>query len=228
MVRSQFMTDIATIPPSPSEDDYSTATAEGEAGLYDTENPFSLFAEWLAAAQKTEPNDPNAMALATVDATGMPDVRMVLLKAADAQGFVFYTNTNSAKGQEIAAVPKAALTFHWKSLRRQVRVRGLIERVSDAEADAYFESRARDSRIGAWASDQSKPLDGRFALEKRVAEYALKFGLGPIPRPDFWTGFRLVPLRIEFWRDRPFRLHDRLEFTRETASTDWQTQRLFP
>jgi pyridoxamine 5'-phosphate oxidase len=222
------MTDAAAIPPSPSEDDYSISSTVDESVFYGAENPFSLFAEWLSAAQKTEPNDPNAMALATVDATGLPDVRMVLLKAADAQGFVFYTNTNSAKGQEIAAVPKAALTFHWKSLRRQVRVRGLIERVSDAEADAYFESRARDSRIGAWASDQSKPLEGRFALEKRVAEYALKFGLGPIPRPDFWTGFRLVPMRIEFWRDRPFRLHDRLEFIRENSRSPWQTQRLYP
>lgn len=222
------MTDIAAIPPTPTEDDYAASNLADETELYEAENPFGLFAEWLSTAQKTEPNDPNAMALATVDATGMPDVRMVLLKAADAQGFVFYTNTNSAKGQEMAAVPKAALTFHWKSLRRQVRVRGVIERVSGAEADAYFESRARDSRIGAWASDQSKPLEGRFALEKRVAEYALKFGLGPIPRPDFWTGFRLVPMRIEFWRDRPFRLHDRLEFTRETERVAWRTQRLFP
>ena len=190
--------------------------------------PLALFEQWFAEAGKSEPNDPNAMSLATVDADGLPDVRMVLLKGADERGFVFYTNEESAKGREIAASPKAALLFHWKSLRRQVRLRGPVVLVSDEEADAYFKSRPRDSRIGAWASQQSRPLESRFALEKQIAYYAAKFGVGEVPRPPYWRGFRLIPLAIEFWRDRPFRLHDRALFTREAASAVWRRQRLYP
>lgn len=188
--------------------------------------PFSLFGTWLKEAEASEPNDPNALALATVDADGMPNVRMVLLKSFDRDGFVFFTNYESRKGQELLGQKKAALVFHWKSLRRQVRVRGNIETVSDAEADAYFETRARGSRIGAWASKQSRPLESRFALEKAVAEYTMKFGIGHIPRPAHWSGFRLQPVSIEFWADRPFRLHDRVEFTR--AGEGWEKVRMYP
>jgi len=188
--------------------------------------PFRLFGEWLRDAEGKEPNDPNAMAVATVDETGMPNVRMVLLKGFDQQGFVFYTNFESRKGREILASRKAALLFHWKSLRRQVRVRGTVEIVSDAEANDYYASRPRGSRIGAWASQQSRPLESRFALEKAVAEYGLKFGLGEIPRPPHWSGFRIVPSGFEFWHDRPFRLHDRLVF--ERAGDGWTTSRLYP
>ncbi|MCW1843846.1 pyridoxamine 5'-phosphate oxidase [Prosthecomicrobium hirschii] len=188
--------------------------------------PFRLFGEWLRDAEGKEPNDPNAMAVATVDETGMPNVRMVLLKGFDQQGFVFYTNFESRKGREILASRKAALLFHWKSLRRQVRVRGTVEIVSDAEANDYYASRPRGSRIGAWASQQSRPLESRFALEKAVAEYGLKFGLGDIPRPPHWSGFRIVPSGFEFWHDRPFRLHDRLVF--ERAGDGWTTSRLYP
>lgn len=188
--------------------------------------PFRLFAEWLAEAERAEPNDPNAMALATVDAEGLPDARMVLLKGHDEAGFVFYTNTESAKGLELAGQPKAAAVFHWKSLRRQVRLRGPVARVSDEEADAYFGSRPRDSRIGAWASRQSRPLESRFALEKSVAAETARFGLGEIPRPPYWTGFRIAPVAMEFWRDRPFRLHDRVRFTRSPEG--WTRQRLYP
>lgn len=216
------------IPPTPSADDYASATPADDTALFARDEPFSLFADWLAEAKRTEPNDPNAMALATADETGLPDVRMVLLKDVTPAGFTFYTNTESAKGRELAMQPKAALCFHWKSLRRQVRVRGPVEPVSAAEADAYFASRARDSQIGAWASAQSRPLDGRFALEKRIAEVTLKFGLGPVPRPPHWSGYRVRPLSIEFWRDRPFRLHDRLQFHRESLDRPWETRRLFP
>ena len=194
----------------------------------ETKDPFRLFHEWLEKASASELNDPNAMALATVDAEGLPDVRMVLLKAADERGFVFYTNLESAKGRELAANLKAALCFHWKSLRRQVRVRGIVTRTSDTEADEYFASRARDSQIGAWASRQSRPLETRFELEREVARYAAKFGLGKVPRPPHWSGFRIEPVQIEFWRDRPFRLHDRLVFTRDTPDSAWRTSRLFP
>jgi pyridoxamine 5'-phosphate oxidase len=166
------------------------------------------------------------LALATVDEQGMPNVRMVLLKGFDKQGFVFYTNYESTKGQEILGQGKAAMVFHWKSLRRQVRIRGAIAPVSDAEADEYFESRARGSRIGAWASKQSRPLESRFALEKAVAEYTMKFGIGAIPRPPHWSGFRLDPVSIEFWHDRPFRLHDRIEFIR--AGEGWEKVRKYP
>lgn len=199
-----------------------------EAGVFTSEDPIVLFHEWMELARDKEPEDPNAMALATADANGFPDVRMVLLKGADADGFVFYTNLESAKGLELKENPAAALCFHWKSLRRQIRVRGHVSAVSEAEADAYFASRARDSQIGAWASKQSRPLESRFALEKQVAVFAAKFGLGKVPRPPHWSGFRVVPVRIEFWRDRPFRLHDRLVFMRESAAERWRTERLFP
>ena len=222
------MTANTLIPPTPTEADYQTGADEAPIGLDGATDPFALFGTWLGEARQSEPNDPNAMALATADTDGLPDVRMVLLKDFDHNGFVFYTNLESYKGQQLAANPKAALCFHWKSLRRQVRVRGVIEAVSDEEADAYFASRARDSRLGAWASAQSRPLEDRFALEKSVASHALKFGVGPVPRPSFWSGFRIIPLRIEFWRDRPFRLHDRLEFMRDQASHAWTTSKLYP
>lgn len=190
------------------------------------QEPFRLFRSWFAEAEAKEVNDPNAMALATVDADGLPDVRMVLLKSVDEAGFVFYTNTESAKGQELAAQPKAALVLHWKSLRRQVRVRGPVARVSDAEADAYFNSRPRDSRIGAWASKQSRPLESRFALEKAVATYGARYAIGEVPRPEYWTGFRIAPVQMEFWQDRPFRLHDRVRFMKTEAG--WDRSRLYP
>jgi pyridoxamine 5'-phosphate oxidase len=189
--------------------------------------PFRLFAAWLEDATKSEPNDPNGLALATVDEDGMPDVRMVLLKGFDEHGFVFYTNFESAKGRELLSSMKAAMCFHWKSLRRQVRVRGPVEVVSDEEADAYFKTRPRGSRIGAWASKQSRPLESRFALEKAVAEYTAKYAIGEIPRPKHWSGFRLVPWSIEFWHDQPFRLHDRIFFTR-TSEGRWEKVRLYP
>jgi pyridoxamine 5'-phosphate oxidase len=190
------------------------------------QEPYSLFSEWLAEAEKSEPNDPNAMALATVDKAGLPDVRMVLLKGFDQRGFVFYTNFESRKGEELLSSMKAALCIHWKSLRRQVRVRGPVEQVSDEEADAYYKSRPRGSRIGAWASKQSRPLESRFALEKAVAEYTARYTVGEIPRPSYWSGFRVLPQTIEFWQDKPFRLHDRLVFTK--AGDGWETGRLYP
>ncbi|MCZ8375901.1 MAG: pyridoxamine 5'-phosphate oxidase [Beijerinckiaceae bacterium] len=191
-------------------------------------DPFRLFESWFAEARASEPNDPNAMALATADAEGLPNVRMVLMKGIDPAGVVFYTNTQSQKGQEITANAQAAVVFHWKSLRRQVRFRGALERVSEAEADAYFASRPRDSRIGAWASQQSRPLESRFALEKAVAREAARFGLGEVPRPPHWTGFRLVPVYIEFWQDKPFRLHDRLVFRRQGPDAPFRTEHLYP
>ena len=190
-------------------------------------DPFTLFRTWLNDAEKSEPNDPNAMSLATVGADGMPSVRMVLLKGFDEAGFVFYTNLASQKGRELAAHPKAALCFHWKTLKRQVRVEGLVTPVSEAEADAYFASRARDSLIGAWASKQSQAMQGRFELEQRVARYALKFNIGTIPRPPFWSGYRISPQKIEFWRDKPFRLHERSLYVRQ-ADGGWATATLFP
>ena len=192
------------------------------------EEPFALFGEWFAEAVKSEPNDPNAMALATADEHGAPDVRMVLLKDISGDGFVFYSNAESRKGRQLAANGQAALCFHWKSLRRSVRVSGKIETVTAEEADAYFASRAKDSQIGAWASEQSRPMQGRFELEKRIAGFAAKYALGKTPRPPHWIGWRVIPTRIEFWRDRPFRLHDRLEFTREGRGQPWTTSRLYP
>jgi pyridoxamine 5'-phosphate oxidase len=192
------------------------------------EDPFQLFREWMTEAESNEPNDPNAMALSSVDAEGLPNVRMVLLKGFDQRGFVFYTNLESQKGVEILHGMKAASLFHWKSLRRQVRVRGPVEQVSDAEADAYFQSRPRDSRIGAWASRQSRPLESRFALEKAVATYAARHAVGDIPRPPHWTGLRIRPTYLEFWKDGAFRLHDRIVFRRPSFDDGWTKQRLYP
>jgi pyridoxamine 5'-phosphate oxidase len=192
------------------------------------DEPLRLFAAWLEQATAEEPNDPNAMAVATVDAAGVPNVRMVLLKGFDARGAVFYTNTESAKGRELDARPQAALLFHWKSKRRQVRLRGPVERVSDAEADEYFGSRSRLSQIGAWASKQSAPLESRLAFEKAVALYTAKFAVGRVPRPPHWTGYRIIPMSIEFWEDRPFRLHERIEFTRDDGGAPWRKTRLYP
>ena len=204
----------------------STTTADG-AEIFTSEDPIALFREWMELARAKEPEDANAFALATADKAGLPDVRMVLLKDVDARGFVFYTNLESDKGRELAENSQAAICFHWKSLRRQVRARGQVIAVSDEEADAYFATRARDSQIGAWASRQSRPLETRFELEREVTKYAAKFGFGKVPRPPHWSGFRIVPVRIEFWRDRPFRLHDRLVFERESGD-DWRQKRLFP
>jgi pyridoxamine 5'-phosphate oxidase len=190
--------------------------------------PFALFSEWLKAAEASELNDPNAVALATVDSDGLPNVRMVLLKGFDHDGFVFYTNFESQKGQELLSQKKAAMCFHWKSLRRQIRLRGLVETVTNKEADEYYKTRARGSRIGAWASKQSRPLEGRFALEKSVAEYTARFAIGDIPRPDYWSGFRIKPLSIEFWHDRNFRLHDRIEFRRGVPEGAWEKVRMYP
>lgn len=190
--------------------------------------PFALFGQWFEEAKKKELNDPEAMALATVDENGLPDARMVLLKDWSVDGFVFYTNAESAKGRQLAANMQAAALFHWKSLRRQVRLRGPVAPVSDAEADAYYASRPRDSRIGAWASQQSRPLESRFALEKAVAGFAAKYALGEIPRPPYWRGFRIQPIAIEFWSDRPFRLHDRLRFHRAAPGDEWRKERLYP
>jgi pyridoxamine 5'-phosphate oxidase len=188
--------------------------------------PFELFDEWFKAATEKEPSDPNAVALATVDGDGMPSLRMVLLKGVDGHGFVFYTNCESRKGRQLLASPKAALCFYWKSQRRQVRIEGPVEQVTPEEADAYFATRARTSQIGAWASQQSRPLTSRFELEKRIAQFTAKFGIGAVPRPPHWSGFRVLPERIEFWEERPFRLHDRLVYHRD--GDGWRTERLYP
>ena len=191
-------------------------------------DPLELFATWYGEAEKSEPNDPSALSLATVGPDGTPAVRMVLLKDFDASGFVFYTNHQSRKGEHLLAHPKAAMLFHWKSLRRQVRLEGPVAPTTAAEADEYFATRQRGSQIGAWASDQSRPLESRFALEKRVAEYAARHVIGKVPRPPHWSGFRLTPLLIEFWQDGAFRLHDRLEYRRPSPDVPWTTRTLYP
>ena len=195
----------------------------------EADEPFRLFGAWFADAKKSEPNNPDAMTLATVDAEGFPNARMVLLKGFDERGFVFYTNVGSQKGHELAERPRAALALYWKSLQRQVRVRGEVEPVSDAEADAYFATRSRLSQIGAWASKQSSALESRLAFEKAVAVHTAKFGVGTVPRPPFWSGYRVVPQEIEFWQERPFRLHDRIRFRREhPGGGRWDKTRLYP
>ncbi len=204
------------------------ATLTASLGFTDRTDPLKLFAEWFEDAKKSEPNDPNAMALSTVDDEGLPNVRMVLMKDFDEKGFAFYTNFESQKGQEILATGKAAVVFHWKSLRRQVRVRGLTEQVSDAEADAYFKSRPRDSRIGAWASQQSRPITKTLEFETAIAMNTARFGIADIPRPPHWSGIRIKPLSIEFWHDRPFRLHDRVVFRRGEPGGAWTKARLYP
>lgn len=196
-------------------------------------DPLVLFEAWFKEAETHESSDANAMALATASPDGVPNVRMVLLKGLDApgsrdRGFVFYTNLESPKGRELLANPRAALLFHWKSLRRQVRVRGPVTVVSDEDADAYFASRPRGSRLGAWASQQSRPLEGRLALEKALALYTARYAAGAIPRPPYWSGFRLTPLELEFWHDRPYRLHDRVRFTRAAPSEAWARTQLYP
>ena len=196
--------------------------------IRENSDPLVLFRDWYAEAAKSEPNDPDAVALATVGPDGTPSARMVLLKGYDPAGFVFYTNYESRKGQHLLAHTKAALLFHWKSLRRQVRLEGPVSQTTPEEADAYFATRARGSQIGAWASEQSRPLESRFALEKRVAEYGAKHLIGTVPRPAHWSGFRLQPLLIEFWQDGAFRLHDRLEYRRTAPGEPWTTRTLFP
>ncbi|SFJ35538.1 pyridoxamine 5'-phosphate oxidase [Methylobacterium brachiatum] len=191
-----------------------------------SEDPFALFAAWMREAEAAEPEDPNAMALATAGSDGLPDVRMVLLKGFDERGFVFYTNVQSAKGEELAQNPQAALVLHWKSLRRQVRARGPVSPVTAEEADAYFESRRRESRLGAIASQQSRPLADRAALMAEVTELAARYENGPIPRPEHWTGFRIAPVSLEFWQNGDYRLHDRVRFTR--TGNGWSRARLYP
>jgi len=210
-----------------------TAAIEHQTGLTSgdfpqVDEPLRLFATWFAEAEASEPADPNAMALATVDADGLPNVRMVLMKGYDERGFVFYSNANSQKGTELAGNPRASLVFYWKSLKRQIRLRGTIHQVSDAEADAYFASRPRGAQIGAWASKQSAALESRRAFEQAIALHGAKFLVGAIPRPPNWTGYRLLPLIMEFWQDRPFRLHDRIEFRRDAIGVAWRKTRLYP
>jgi pyridoxamine 5'-phosphate oxidase len=192
------------------------------------DEPFRLFEHWLKEAAASEPRDPTAMTLATVDAEGMPNARMVLLKGTDDRGFVFYSNTESQKGRDLERDPRAALVFYWKSLNRQIRIRGPVEQVTTQEADAYFASRPKQAQIGAWASQQSRPLESRLAFEKAVALYAAKYALGEVPRPAYWFGYRILPMVMEFWQDRPFRLHDRIEFRRADTTGPWNKTRLYP
>lgn len=206
--------------------EHSSWLTKGDFG--EADEPLQLFASWFDEAARSEPADPNAMALATAGDDGLPNVRMVLLKSLDQRGFVFYTNKDSQKGRELGAHPKAALGFYWKSLNRQVRIRGPVSLVSDAEADAYFATRPRLSQIGAWASRQSAVLESRFALEQAVARYTAKFAIGAVPRPPYWVGYRVLPLIMEFWRDRPFRLHERVEFRRDDENSPWIKTRLYP
>ncbi|MFY9696168.1 MAG: pyridoxamine 5'-phosphate oxidase [Xanthobacteraceae bacterium] len=194
----------------------------------EADEPLRLFAAWFAEARGAEPVNPEAMTLATVDAEGRPNARMVLLKGFDERGFVFYSNAESTKGHELAAAPQAALTFYWKTLQRQVRLRGHVEPVSDAEADAYFATRSRMAQIGAWASKQSTALESRLAFEKAIARCTAKFAIGTVPRPPYWVGYRVVPSEIEFWQERQFRLHDRIAFTRDSANAPWTKTRLYP
>jgi pyridoxamine 5'-phosphate oxidase len=198
------------------------------ADFTEAADPFALFELWLSEAAAAEINDPEAMTLATVDADGLPDARMVLCKGADARGLVFYSNVESAKGRELEGQPKAAALFHWKSLRRQARFRGAVTELTGTESDVYFASRPRGSQIGAWASQQSRPLASRAALEAAVEAYERRFGSGVVPRPDYWRGYRLAPVEIEFWRDRPSRLHDRLLFNRSMPETPWEKRLLYP
>jgi pyridoxamine 5'-phosphate oxidase len=194
----------------------------------EADEPMRLFAAWFDDAKASEPRDPDAASLATVDADGLPNVRMVLIKGADERGFVFYTNLGSQKGRELDRAPKAALVFHWKSLNRQIRIRGPVELVDAAEADAYFASRHRLAQIGAWASNQSRPLESRMAFEKAIALQTARHAVGTIPRPPFWSGYRVKPLVMEFWHDRPYRLHDRIEFRRDALDAPWMKTRLYP
>lgn len=219
------------IPPSPSREEYArdyaaALAANGDESIWSREEPIGLFIEWLGQARAHEINDPNAMTLATVDADGLPDARMVLLKDVDARGFTFYSNRESAKGAQLSARPAAALVFHWKSLRRQVRVRGVVESVRADEADAYFATRARKSRVAAWASAQSRPIADPILLQTAIRSIEERFEGRDVPRPDHWGGWRLRPSAVEFWRDRPFRLHDRLCF--ERLANSWCTKRLQP
>jgi pyridoxamine 5'-phosphate oxidase len=206
----------------------TTLTSGHSADFTGAAEPFALFAEWFEEAVKSEPSDPNAMALSTVDETGLPDVRMVLMKGYDEAGFVFYSHKASQKGRELAANPKAALLFHWKSLRRQVRIRGLVTPVTDTEADAYFATRAKQAQLGAWASKQSEPLESRFAFEQAIAKAAAQYIMSEVPRPPGWSGWRIAPSHIEFWHDRPFRLHDRIEFRRDAPDGAWSKVRMYP
>ena len=219
------------IPPTPDAEDYKASDGGGAEDMFSHEDPLALFSAWLAEAGETEVNDPNAVALATVDAHGLPDVRMVLLKGlvdlGGEYGFVVYSHSGSAKGVQMAANPRAAMCFHWKSLRRQVRLRGEVRRIEGARADAYFAERARLSQIGAWASQQSRELESREVLRERIAAYDARFG-DDVPRPEGWIGYALVPDAIEFWADRPYRLHDRLQFVRDGQSGGWTRHRLYP
>jgi len=192
------------------------------------QTPFELAKQWLTDAEDSEVNDPTAMSLATVNPDGLPSLRMVLMRGCDERGFVFFTNFESRKGEELLQNPNAALLFHWKTLRRQIRVEGRVEVVTDEEADAYFTSRPRASQIGAWASKQSRPMQGRFEFEAEIARYTAKFGTHEVPRPDFWSGFRIVPKYFEFWRDRKFRLHERKTYRMNEQGQGWDVEEIYP